>query len=409
MPRMRSTDASSFRSGTVSESGVRLSRLLKLGVLLALVSACAEIKAPPEASYPTVRLAARSAGHALADQISRASWSGVGSVWVAPAINFHSGEITASGRELQIMLALDLKSAFGEVVVQSLGGENQKNWSWVLSPSVTFERPKDDRSGQSWFRVDISVTNPAGKSLPGITFLVNANNFDATPSKFYKEAPLFLTGKYQQTRLEFAKGAKSSVPLEQRNQFLQIEGRLQDAIQKYETGDYAQALEGFKTVLRDDPENLSALSGRYQSLQEIGSPADTDQALGRLIQAAIKQGNLSLKLLFQVRSAELRDDGAYARNYQNWLKQLASSFLASGRCVQIQGHASRSGSAEYNKELSLARAKSVQAQLLRYSPGLKGRMSAEGRGFQDNIVGSGSDNATDAIDRRVDFRLLPNC
>ena len=29
------------------------------------------------------------------------------------------------------------------------------------------------------------------------------------------------------------------------------------------------------------------------------------------------------------------------------------------------------------------------------------------RGFRENIVGSGSDNAVDALDRRVEFKIVP--
>lgn len=391
----------------VSEVLARKVKCVLATLMASTLIGCAGEK-PPESAYPGIRIAARNAAYALADQISRSSWIDTGAVWVAPAINFHSGEITASGRELQIMMALDLKSALGDVVVQSLGGEERQKWNWVLSPSVTFERPQALDSAQAWFRVDIAVVNPSGKSLPGLSFRVNASNFDATPSRFYREAPLFLTGQYQQTRHEFAKGSRSLISQEKRNRFLSVEGRLQEAVLKYEAGDFRQALTGFSSILHDDPDNLAALSGRYQSLHEVGNAAEIEVALGQLVRAAISQGNISLKFLFQVRSVDFRDDAVITRRYQLWLKQMAKQLLASEKCVTVVGHASRSGSAEFNQQLSLSRAKLVLAQLLRFSPELKGRVRVEGRGYLDNLVGSGSDDSTDAIDRRVDFRL-ENC
>jgi len=35
----------------------------------------------------------------------------------------------------------------------------------------------------------------------------------------------------------------------------------------------------------------------------------------------------------------------------------------------------------------------------------RARFKAAGRGFQDTIVGTGANDATDAIDRRVEFRV----
>jgi hypothetical protein len=35
------------------------------------------------------------------------------------------------------------------------------------------------------------------------------------------------------------------------------------------------------------------------------------------------------------------------------------------------------------------------------------RTTPSGKGFRENLVGSGSDDAVDALDRRVEFRIVP--
>lgn len=382
---------------------------LVLAVAMIVLTGCAEVPkpivAPPEVAYPNIRVASRNAALVLADQI-RAVGKGEGAVWVSPAINVHSGEITASGRELQILTALDLKTLLGDVVVKSLGAKEDAQWSWVLAPSVQFEKPKSGAQDDSWFRVSVAAISPTGKSLPGITLRVNARQFDATPSRFYREAPLVLTGSYHETRQEVAKGGGSSIPVEARNRFITIEGLLQEAVLRYESGDYPEALAGFDRVIARDSSNLTALSGRYQALIERGDATMAEAALSALMDAAIKQGNISFKFLFQVRSVEFRDDLDISRRYQSWLKQIARHLSTAGVCVNVLGHASRSGSFDYNMKLSTARATQIMQQLLAYELRLKGRVSAEGRGYQDNVIGSGSDDATDAIDRRVDFKIV---
>ena len=74
--------------------------------------------------------------------------------------------------------------------------------------------------------------------------------------------------------------------------------------------------------------------------------------------------------------------------------------------MEVQGHSSRSGDERYNDVLSLQRAEAVRRLMQQESSGAAALTRAVGRGFRDNLVGSGSDDARDAIDRRVDLRRV---
>jgi len=39
-------------------------------------------------------------------------------------------------------------------------------------------------------------------------------------------------------------------------------------------------------------------------------------------------------------------------------------------------------------------------------PDGRGRMIATGRGYKENLVGTGKDDASDALDRRVEFKVI---
>jgi hypothetical protein len=43
------------------------------------------------------------------------------------------------------------------------------------------------------------------------------------------------------------------------------------------------------------------------------------------------------------------------------------------------------------------------------SPALASRLSATGVGWRETIVGTGADNASDALDRRVEFKIAEAC
>jgi outer membrane protein OmpA-like peptidoglycan-associated protein len=69
------------------------------------------------------------------------------------------------------------------------------------------------------------------------------------------------------------------------------------------------------------------------------------------------------------------------------------------------GHTSLTGSVPYNHRLSMQRATYIKQRLDREAPELGPRTRASGVGFRENIVGTGTDDARDALDRRVEFKI----
>ena len=90
-----------------------------------------------------------------------------------------------------------------------------------------------------------------------------------------------------------------------------------------------------------------------------------------------------------------------------WLRQIAREGTSAKVCMNVVGHTSRTGSEQSNDALSLQRAAYVRQKLTAEAPVLGPRTKVSGMGFRENIVGSGSDNAVDALDRRVEFRIVP--
>ena len=79
---------------------------------------------------------------------------------------------------------------------------------------------------------------------------------------------------------------------------------------------------------------------------------------------------------------------------------------AAPSCLEITGHTSPSGPAALNERLSLLRAEYVKSQLDANAPALLRRSIAHGVGSAQTLVGSGRDDASDALDRRVEFKLI---
>ena len=92
-----------------------------------------------------------------------------------------------------------------------------------------------------------------------------------------------------------------------------------------------------------------------------------------------------------------------------WLRQIADHSASRNACLQVTGNSSPSGSAALNDQLSLLRADYVKTQLETDAPGLRGHLIATGVGAKNNLVGTGADDLSDALDRRVDFKVIPAC
>ena len=75
--------------------------------------------------------------------------------------------------------------------------------------------------------------------------------------------------------------------------------------------------------------------------------------------------------------------------------------------MNVVGHTSKTGSEQANDALSLQRANVIRQRLSSEAGALGARTKTVGMGFRQNIVGSGTDNAVDALDRRVEFRIIP--
>lgn len=94
------------------------------------------------------------------------------------------------------------------------------------------------------------------------------------------------------------------------------------------------------------------------------------------------------------------------RSYLTWLKTIAQQTNSSDKCLEITGHTSPTGPEPLNERLSLIRAEYIKSRLAQATPGLERRLIANGLGSKQTMVGNGRDDASDALDRRVEFKVI---
>jgi len=132
-----------------------------------------------------------------------------------------------------------------------------------------------------------------------------------------------------------------------------------------------------------------------------------EQAFGDVVDYGLQHGKLVVKFLFRPSSTQFWPDQAVSGFYPMWLRQIAARTAAQPACLRLVGHSSATGSAPRNVALSAARASRVRGDLISRVPLLNRQTDAVGRGSAELLVGSGRDDATDVLDRRVEFETRP--
>ena len=127
----------------------------------------------------------------------------------------------------------------------------------------------------------------------------------------------------------------------------------------------------------------------------------------RVVAFGIAANELGVKFLFNPGSTDFWSDTKVSGPYAMWLRQIAKESSTAKVCIDIVGHTSKTGSEPFNDALSLKRAGYIRQRLGTEAVELSSRTKSQGMGFRQNIVGSGTDDAVDALDRRVEFKIVP--
>ena len=263
--------------------------------------------------------------------------------------------------------------------------------------------------GKPTVRLNLALTElRTGIVVAQAWSLAREENLDATPSRYYRDLPVLIKDKviegYARTTTTTPGQRADSYYLER----VAAASVISEATTLYNAEKYQDALGQYRNALTSPlGEQLRAESGIYLSSMRLGNTAEAEAAFGRIVALGIAYNELGVKFLFNPSSVDFWSDPKISGAYGMWLRQIAREAMAARSCMAVVGHTSRSGTGPANDTLSLKRAQYVRQRLIAEAPELAGRTRAEGMGFRQNIVGSGSDDSFDVLDRRVEFKIVP--
>jgi hypothetical protein len=231
---------------------------------------------------------------------------------------------------------------------------------------------------------------------------------DRAPTEFYRDSPSLVRDRSVEAYVKTSTTPAGQLADPLYVQQLPTAAVLAAALEAYNKGEWEAALALYTAAgSRPDGHQLRTLNGIYLGSIRLGRLAAAEEAFGRIAAYGLETNNLAVKLLFRPGTTEFWPGQELGRMYPMWLRQIARAAHAAKRCVNVVGHTSRTGPEAFNDTLSLNRAESVRRVMEAEVPALARQLRATGVGFRENIIGSGTDDASDAVDRRVEFRVVP--
>ena len=121
--------------------------------------------------------------------------------------------------------------------------------------------------------------------------------------------------------------------------------------------------------------------------------------------SASRTKRVGVKFLFRPGTTAFIADRKLSRAHPIWLAQLASRAARRNTCLEVTGHQPQRSGADERTPLVPARG-IRQDPVDRSSPGLGKRTIAHGVGSREALIGNSKDDGSDALDRRVEFKVI---
>ena len=237
------------------------------------------------------------------------------------------------------------------------------------------------------------------------------DGIDASPTPYFADTPVFSKDASTEAYIKSCQGTRPGDAIEQvyADRILAA-AFISDAINAYNDKRYRDALDLYNSSLRTTGgDQLRALNGLYLANWRLNRRQDAAEAFGKVVDFGLANNRLAVKFLFRPGSTQFSSSQPTAAQYSIWIKQISQRAAKSNACLEVVGHTSPTGPEPLNHRLSIVRAEYVKDKLQAETPSLSKRMIASGVGSRENMVGTGKDNASDALDRRVEFKIVKEC
>jgi outer membrane protein OmpA-like peptidoglycan-associated protein len=385
---------------------------------LALVSGSllspALAQTPPAAPPPTPIAFEQALLNAANTLFSKASLP-VGSdrvpLVIEPLIDGFSGAQSTTTRSMERRIADLVRTSYRRFEVMPFTSESLDKQPVVLIGTFTAINNAGVAGGpRDAYRICLALADLKDKRIisKGATRAL-PEGIDPTPTSFFEDSPAFVKDPATDGLIKSCQASKLGEPLDPGySDRMRVSVLVNDGIEAYNARKYNEALTHYESAWRSPGgEQLRVLNGLYLANWKLGRREAAREAFDRVVDYGLNAERMAVKFLFRPNAAQFTTDKGVRPQYDMWVQEIAKRSASADKCLEVSGHTSATGAANLNEKLSLQRAEYVRDRLNDTLGKQAKRFVPTGVGSRQLIIGTGRDDASDALDRRVEFKTIP--
>ncbi|MGJ7522742.1 OmpA family protein [Variovorax sp. LT1P1] len=365
--------------------------------------------ATPQASRSTTPLPLDQAAVQATDALMAQTTSMVGflskrSLVLDPMIDAGTGQQTVATQTLQRRVADRLAAGHDTVQILPFLPENLAKATYLLTG--TLSRQAVGVAGPLTVRLALTDVR-SGNVVAQASALALERGVDSTPLVYDQDSPVLAKDRVIDGYVRTTATPPGQRADPQYLERIAVAPVIDEATKLYNAARYQEAAAKYNAAgALPAGDQLRVLSGIYLSAVKLERTAEAEQAFSKIVDYGIRNKQLGVKFLFRPGTTEFWADPKVSGPYVMWLRQIAGRSTEAAVCLDVVGHTSRTGTEPVNDALSMQRANVIRQKLVAEAAALGNRTRASGKGFRENIIGSGTDDAVDALDRRVEFKIV---
>jgi outer membrane protein OmpA-like peptidoglycan-associated protein len=324
-------------------------------------------------------------------------------ILVDPMIDASSGQQTGVTKQLEQLVTDRLRSNYEGFEMLPFQAANLPKAQYLLTGTTS--RVKSDKPVNA-FNINLAITDmKTGKVVAQSTARSRDQGLDATPTPYYRDSPVLVKDKLVEGYVRTSETPPGQPADPAYFEKIATAPLINDATNAYNNERYQESLTLYNDAAGTAGDQIRVLNGIYLTNWKLGKTTEAEEAFGKVVALGLANRNLGVKFLFNPGTTDFWSDTKISGPYTFWLRQIARQAAAAKTCMDVVGHTSKTGSEAVNDRLSRQRANYIKERLEKESSELAGRLKSSGVGFRENIVGTGTDDVRDALDRRVEFKV----
>jgi outer membrane protein OmpA-like peptidoglycan-associated protein len=393
--------------------GIRSSWTVLIASLLFAMIGCGTPQATAVNSALQFPIAAQIATDGLASQIQKLpsflnkleSKLNKRAILLDPMIDAGSGQQLGLTKQLEQIVTERLNSNDQFEILPFDQANLPKSQYLLIGTTTSVADAKNRRT----LKINLALVDlKSGNVVAQASSVARDEGLDATPTAYYQDSPVLVKDKVIDGYIRTAAYAPGQHGDQAYLDRLSSAPVIQSATEAYNNGRYEDSLKQYKAVAATPAgQQLRVLNGIYLDNKKLGKTAEAEAAFSKIVALGIANNVLGVKFLFNPGSTDFWSDTKISGAYPMWLRQIAREASNAKVCMSIIGHTSHTGSEQTNDALSLQRATYIKQKLDAEVPALSAKTKPQGKGFRENMIGSGTDDVRDALDRRVEFKIEP--